>query len=234
MATKTNDQIILEQIVKERCSESGDEMSITEYFELYTASELLKDFDLSYDDIKYGIVGNGGDGGIDSLFIFLNGELVKEDTPINFNQRKNEIELILIQSKTSFNLKEDAVVKFRETAEDLFNLANNPNDFSKRYNQELIDKAKLFRSIYTGLAKNFPKLTIKYYYATQGDEIHNNVKGKVEKLQESVNQMFNGSNFNFQFIGAKQLLEITRSVPSTSRALEVSESPITTLSGSYI
>lgn len=113
MTKPTNDQIILSQIIKSKCAESENELTESEYFEIYTASEILKDHDLSYDDVKYGIVGEGGDGGIDSIFTFLNGELVKEDTPINKNQKKNVIELKIIQSKTSSSFKEDSITKFR-------------------------------------------------------------------------------------------------------------------------
>lgn len=234
MKQKTNDQIILEEILKDKHAESEDSLTFSEYFEIFSASEILKDFDVSYDDIDYGIVGNGGDGGIDSIFTFLNGELLKEDTDINFNQKKNNIELILIQSKTSPKFKEDAIIKFKETTEDLFNLANNTDDFVERYNQDLVDKVKLFRSAYKKLAKTFPKLEAKYFYVTQGTEVHPNVEGKVLKLQESFTKMFGGSEFIFEFVGAKQLLEMTRKVPITSRILEVSESPISTVSGSYI
>lgn len=234
MAQKTNDQIILEQIIKERCAESGDELTVSEYFEIYSASEILKNYDLSYDDISYGIVGDGGDGGIDSIYTFINGEPLKEDTPINTNQRKNHIELIIIQSKTSASFKEDAVIKFRESAQDLFNLANNPDDYAARYNADLIDKVKLFRDSYAKLAKTFPKIEIRYFYATQGDEVHCNVSGKVQKLQEDVVKMFSGADFSFEFIGASKLLEMTRNVPSTSRILEVAESPIGTTAGSYL
>jgi hypothetical protein len=105
MSQKTNDQIILEQIIRERCTESDDELSFAEYFEIYTASEILKDYDLTYDDITYGIVGDGGDGGIDSIFTFVNGEPLKEDTSINTGQKKNHIELVIIQSKPPHPLK---------------------------------------------------------------------------------------------------------------------------------
>jgi hypothetical protein len=234
MNQKTNDQIILEQIIKEKCAESDDELSIPEYFEIYTASEILKDYDLTYDDISYGIVGDGGDGGIDSIFTFINGEPLKEDTPINSNQKKNHIELVLIQSKTSANFKEDVIVKFRETAQDLFNLANNPDNYTARYNSNLIDKVKLFRDAYTKLAKTFPKFEIRYFYATQGNEVHPNVEGKVPKLREDIIKMFGGAEFSFEFVGASRLLEMTRNVPSTSRILEVAESPISTIAGSYL
>lgn len=193
MAQKTNDQIILEQIIKEKCDESGDELSLAEYFEIYSASEILKDYDLTYDDITYGIVGDGGDGGIDSIFTFVNGEPLKEDTIVNTNQKKNHIELILIQSKTSPTFKEDAVIKFRETAQDLFNLANNPDDFTARYNIDLIDKVKLFRDSYSKLAKTFPKIEIRYFYTSQGNEVHPNVQGKVPKLQDDIAKLFGGA-----------------------------------------
>ncbi|WP_288739449.1 AIPR family protein [uncultured Rheinheimera sp.] len=234
MAQKTNDQIILEQIIKERCAESGNELTLSEYFEIYSASEILKNHDLTYDDISYGIVGDGGDGGIDSIYTFINGELLKEDTIINANQKKNHIELIIIQSKTSTSFKEDAVIKFRESAQDLFNLANNPDDYSARYNADLIDKVKIFRDSYAKLAKTFPRVEIRYFYTTQGDEVHPNVSGKVSKLQEDIVKMFSGADFSFEFIGASELLEMTRNVPSTSRVLEVAESPIGTTAGSYL
>ncbi|MGN3972001.1 hypothetical protein ACLD4N_22610, partial [Cronobacter sakazakii] len=124
ISKKTNDQIILEQILKDKKNELGTDIKDTEFFELYSASEILKDYDVTYDDIEYGIVGNGGDGGIDSIFTFVNGELQKEDTQLNTQVRKNHIELVIIQSKTSPTFKEDAIIKFRETIQDLFDLGN--------------------------------------------------------------------------------------------------------------
>jgi len=234
MSTLTNDQVILQQIIKSKIAESDGDLSQTEYFEIYSASEILKDFDVSYDDVRYGIVGDGGDGGIDSMFTFLNGEPVREDTEINANQKKNIIEVKIIQSKTSTTFSESAVTKFRETAEDLFNLSNDPQDFATRYNQELIDKARIFRDVYEKLAITFPRLDISYYYASQGDQIHPNVSGKVEKLESAINNLFSGATFKFDFIGAKKLLELTRNIPSTSRILEVAETPISTEAGSYV
>lgn len=232
MTKPTNDQIILKQILEENCI--GQDITISEYFEIYASTEILKNHDLNYDDILYGIAGNGGDGGIDSIYTFLNGELIKEDSKINTNSKNNHVELIIIQSKTSATFKEAAITKFRETSEDLLNLGNNPNDYLERYTEDLIEKAKIFRNVFSKLAKTFPKLNINYFYVTQGTEIHPNVQGKVEKLQETVLSMFGGANFSFKFIGASELLQMTRDVPTTSRILEVSESPIGTAAGSYV
>lgn len=234
MNTKNNDQVILENIIQGKIAELDTPVSYSDYFEIYSASEVLKDYDLTYDDITDGIVANGGDGGIDSIFFFLNGELIKEDTEINYNQKKNYMDLVLIQSKTSNSFNEAAIIKFRESAEDLFDLSNDLDTFNKRYNSDLIEKIKKFREVFGRLVTTFPKLTIKYFYVTSGDSIHPNVEAKVAKLQETVAALFSGTTFSFDFVGARRLVEMTRNVPSSSRILEVSESPISTESGSYV
>ena len=46
--------------------------------------------------------------------------------------------------------------------------------------------------------------------------------------------MFTGSKFSFDFVGASNLVELNRKVKSTSRMMELAESPIATASGSYL
>jgi len=234
MLKKTNDQIVLEQIVTEKCKESGGTISYAEYFEIYSAEQVLKHHDLTYDEILSGIVASGGDGGIDSIYTFINGELLDEDTKVNTAQKQNSIDLYIIQSKTSPSFSEASITKFRETAEDLFNLSNNVDSHSARYNKELRERAALFRKAYGLLAKSFPKLRVKYFYVTQGTDVHSNVENKVPKLEKCIQELFGGSEFFFQFVGASKLLEMTRDSPSTTRILEISESPISTAGGSYI
>ncbi|MEB5757366.1 hypothetical protein MXM45_24085 [Citrobacter cronae] len=121
MAELTNSQTIMEKIIREEAAEQN--ISYPEYFEIYTAAQILKDYDVTYSDIEYSIVGDGGDGGIDSIYTFLNGELIKEDTDYLKGGKHNSIELVIIQSKTSKTFAEDAVVKFNEVARDLFNIS---------------------------------------------------------------------------------------------------------------
>lgn len=236
MSKKTNDQIILEQILKDKKSELGIDINDADFFELYSASEILKDYDVTYDDIEYGIVGNGGDGGIDSIFTFINGELQKEDTQLNTQVRKNHIELVIIQSKTSATFKEDAIIKFRETIQDLFDLGNDLENFKNRYNSLLLEKIDLFRNSYSTLAKTFPTILIKFFYVTQGvdADTHHNVIDKASKLRHDIHRLFSGSICEFNFIGATTLLEMSRNIPASSRTLEISEQPISTSAGSYI
>ena len=45
----------------------------------FSASQILKDYDLSDEEIENGIVGSGNDGGCDGIYIFLNKNLIMSD-----------------------------------------------------------------------------------------------------------------------------------------------------------
>lgn len=74
-----NDQVLLDQIVEEQRMARAPTTSVTDFFELYVAEQVLKDYDLSDEEVEYGLVGSNHDGGIDGIYTFANGELVQED-----------------------------------------------------------------------------------------------------------------------------------------------------------
>lgn len=82
--------------------------------------------------------------------------------------------------------------------------------------------------------KSFPDLTFSYYYSTLGEEVHVNVIDKGNPLKDTISKMFTGSKFSLEFIGASKLVELNRKVKSTSRMMELAESPIATVNGSYL
>ncbi|WP_426768606.1 AIPR family protein [Erwinia aphidicola] len=234
MTELTNSQTIMEKIIREEATEQN--IKYSDYFEVYTAAQILKDYDITYSDIEYSIVGDGGDGGIDSIYTFLNGELIKEDTDYSKGGKHNNIELVIIQSKTSKNFKEDAVVKFNEVARDLFNISSDitTDEMIRRYNEDLRSRVSIFRDVYSNLMKSFPDLTFSYYYSTLGEDVHVNVIDKGGPLKDTISRMFTGSKFSLDFIGASKLVELNRKVKNTSRMMELAESPIATVNGSYL
>ncbi len=64
----TNDQLILSEFLQQRKVDIAKEMDESKFFELFVSEQILKDLDLSWDELEEGVVGAGGDGGIDSLF----------------------------------------------------------------------------------------------------------------------------------------------------------------------
>jgi hypothetical protein len=222
----TNDLIILERILEQRQAEIGPELDSATFFELFVAEQALKDYDLSYDELRSGRVGGGGNGGIDALYLFANGELVQEDTDLSALKRQVAIDLVIIQAKVHTGFSETALDKLHSVTADLLNLSADHTALAAVYNTELLAAMKTFRTTYETLAARFPKLTVSYFYATKGDEPHPNVQRKVTRLQELVRQHFSAAEFTFQFLGAKQLLELARRAPRVSHTLRLSENPI--------
>jgi hypothetical protein len=51
-------------------------------FEIYSIEQILKDSDLSDDDIASGNFGGGDDGGVDGMYLFINRNLILDETQL--------------------------------------------------------------------------------------------------------------------------------------------------------
>src|SRR5436190_19224614 len=74
----------LEQILAEvRKTYPG--LSEDKFFEIFAAEQVLKSLriELDSDELRGGIKGGGGDGGIDAVFLFVNRRLIQEDTDLS-------------------------------------------------------------------------------------------------------------------------------------------------------
>ena len=59
-----NDQVLLDQILEEQRVSRAPTATKSDFFEQYVAEQVLKDYDLSDDEVEYGLTGGGHDGGI--------------------------------------------------------------------------------------------------------------------------------------------------------------------------
>lgn len=86
----TNNQLLLKECIQQECDENGLYDSLNSFFEYFAASQILKNYDMSDDEISDGIIGGGNDGGCDGMYIFLNNDLISQDQFANLtapNQR---------------------------------------------------------------------------------------------------------------------------------------------------
>src|ERR1700735_3676862 len=78
-------------------TEQGAGLSDSKAFERYTAEQVLKDYDLSNEEIESGDFGGGDDGGIDLFYLFMHHQLITLATAAPVPAGR--IELHLIQAK---------------------------------------------------------------------------------------------------------------------------------------
>lgn len=222
-----NDRILLNVILEQEKEKIDPSASPSDFFEFFTAEQILKDFDLSYDEIESGIVGGGNDGGIDGLYILVNGEMVQEESDVTSSKINNiTLDVIIIQSKTTDGFAETPVERFITFSDDIFDLSKDTADLNDIYNESLIGAIERYKSVQTQLASKFPTLRITFVYASKGITPSVGVRNKVEKLLKAVRSHFSDADVNFQFVGASELLKMARRKPQTSYTLSLVENPL--------
>lgn len=221
-----NDQVLLKLILEEQRLARTPTASESDFFEQYAAEQILKDFDLSDEEIEYGLIGGGGDGGIDGMYTFANGELVQEDFDHSSLKKNIAIDVFIIQSKISSGFDETSINKLIAVTTDLFELSQPISSFSGTYNDGILSAVGLFRDLYLATAGRFPALRFWYSFVARGADqnVHPNVARRAEALKGKVQQLFPQAKFEFQFKGATDLLSLARRQPTTSFELRFTES----------
>ena len=86
-----NTRVLLDQFLEQQKSERTTPLPDDTAFELFVCEQVLKDSELSVDELSSGIVGGGNDGGIDGVYAFVNEQLIADDSEIfdsNFSASK--------------------------------------------------------------------------------------------------------------------------------------------------
>lgn len=231
-----NDLIVLNSILTQKREAAGTALSENEYFEIFSFEQALKDYELSYDEILSGSVDNGDDGGIDGFFIFLNKDFLDGDSDLVGVKKNPLLEIYLIQSKISSSFSEKAIDALIATIQDLFDLSKDISSIEKFYNSGVIEKAEILREKYVSLANLHPRILVKYVYASKGSllDIHPKVSNKVDILKELTGKYFTGALVEFIFLGARELLEMSRLEKSYSLQLKFLESYISRGEDNYV
>lgn len=229
-----NNQIILETLIEQNRKELYPELSVDEYFNVFVTEQILKDLELSYDEIEEGIVDNGGDGGIDSIYTFVNQQLIQRDADLIEGKRNAIIDVYIIQAKNVNSFGETPIEKCNSSALDLFDLNKSIDELRTVYNSDLLANIEVFRRQYLHLASKFPILKFHYFYVTKGSEIHQNVKRKVPMLIDTIRKHFDKADVNFEFVTAKKLIDLSRKERLRSKDIALNDNPISTQDGGYI
>ncbi len=98
-----NDRIVLEQYLEQSRQQVAPELTLDGFFNVFVCEQILKNQDLGYDELLAGIVDGGGDGGIDAIYCFVNGDLVQGDFDSSLYRSNPEIELVVVHSLRSRN-----------------------------------------------------------------------------------------------------------------------------------
>lgn len=230
-----NAQILLENLIEQEFRNNDNYSNISEYFEFFSASQILKNQGLSDDEVDNGIVGKGLDGGCDSIYLFLNNLLITPDVVEHISAPKDSIlEMIIIQSKKTTSFGEDAVMKWKTISGNLLDLSKTTTDFTARYNADILEAFTTFRDTYTRLITSRVKLKFRFYYATLASKLHPNVIQQSEELKDTIKGLFPNAVVEVTFVDSDTLFEMYNAVIENRVNLKFADIPISPNQKNYV
>lgn len=226
MKKLANARLVLDELLQEHRKALPSDIEDSEHFELFVSEQVLRAYKLENEEINSGIVAGGNDGQIDSIYLFVNGNLLQGDVTEGdlAEYRKNVVlDLVVIQSKREDSFTETAIQKMDDTISDLFDLEKTIEELKKLYNTDLISAIERARVARRLLSTRFPVLNVEVFYATKGDtdDLGKKQRDRASSLQKKVlSASPTETHFKFTFLGARELIQIASKAPKTERTLK--------------
>lgn len=217
--------VLLGQAIEAQKSNYPSGLSPDELFEVFCADNILKNYELSYDQVAKGIVDGTQDGGIDGVYLFVNKQLIEEDTDISIFKSPVDIEVIVIQSKHQASFKEAALDRLSASLPMLLDLSKPIDAMKATYNAAVIDAFTRYREAIGKLSKEFPSVRVEVFYCSKGDAPGAPLIAKAEALQGTLTKLVHGT-VQFKFFGADNLYSLAREQRRYVGELQTSGAPL--------
>ena len=223
----SNNQILIRECIKQEHEEYDPNLSEDSYFELFCASQILKNYDLDDDELIHGITDGPNDGGCDGMYVFLNNDLLTEDQIDNLSSPKgSSLRLVIMQAKNTTGFGEDAIMKWKTVVQNLMDMSSNIDDYQDRYSDPVRSGFMLFRDALTKLIRNQIKVQIQFFYTTLAVEVHPNTKAQADELIGVVTGLYPSAKVEVSFVGADELMSFYNSEAELSVSLKFADQPI--------
>lgn len=228
----SNDKVILEGCIKQFKEFNEIDLPESEIFELFSLSQIHKDRNITFENIQGTIVDGGNDGGVDSIMVFINEDIVEtidEVENIEFSN-KTVSRFIVSQCKKENSFKESALDKLLATIPILFDLEKNEIALISRFNSDVVSQALLLRDVWQKTAINGGEIYIELIYTCNAPEVEFNsvFSNKVDQLRALIADIFSTSNIEFTNYSSKELLLLYQKQRSNRLTIEFKDRPLST------
>jgi hypothetical protein len=204
---------ILQSIISRFKNENEFDDSI-DIFSIFSLMQIFKNEDIELSDIEDSIIDGGGDGGIDSIIIMIDGNLIKTMEEFDDFKRENDdhasnstrLNIYFSQVKNSPRFRESVWEKMLSTF--IFIYEKDSVDYA--LNPEAKEKINLVKKCIDFVITFSNLINIKINYVTTGDTllISQGVKAKEDQLLSKLKQFTNAQKIEIAYYGGNELREI--------------------------
>jgi hypothetical protein len=218
---------VLKHVIEKSRLQDKPGWKADEYFELFAAQQTLKlrRFNLDPTEIESGVVGGGGDAGVDGFYVFVNKKFVREDTdPMIFKDQQLNFELVILQAKNTTSFEESVPQKLKDFAEQCLPMGSTLGEAQQKlFGEPLLTAVKTFHDIYElGLLKQ-PKLTIFYAHVSLGEQIDPKVDIRRDFLVAKTREIFTTAEVHYAYLTGSKLLTLFNQHPEETIPLVTQE-----------
>lgn len=226
MATKHNEVVLLETRLNENHAKVMPSASMDEFFQLDAIDTVLRQRDLTHQEIEDGVVDGSDDGGVDAAFVFVNGDLISDLSAIRPSDGAS-IHLHVLQVKNESGFSETALQKLIDSLPQLCALGAVDEKLLMEFNPKVVERFGLFRQTFLAHSSFIPDLSITVSYVSKSVAPANSkVLAKANRLRQAMLREFSSAAVEIGFIGARELNVFFRSRKKKTTELRFSEQPI--------
>lgn len=207
-----NDKILVDGIIDERLIKCIPSDRRDEIFEFLANEQILKDFALSSDDILGGIVDGRNDGGIDAIYVIVNGHLVNDVEAFVWPRSGCELNIVFVTCKHHDTFKLAPVDSLVASISELIDFSLPNDSLSADYNSDVLDARSRLLNTYRKTSPRLQEFSFEIFYASRGDtkDIGENIESRSSQLIEIVKRNFSNVEAKFIFFGSTEIIESYR------------------------
>ena len=216
-----NDIVLLDGIIDQRTADGFPSHQADEVFEYFVFEQILKDYDLSREELESGWVDGRDDGGVDGFFTIVNGHLLRDPDTFAWPRRNAIIDVVIVTAKHHATFQQAPLHSLLATLPELLDFSRQKAQLKGSYSDILLKARSQFHLAYRRLASITPTLSFRFVYASRGNsaEVAENVGARAKQIVGLVETQFSASKALFDFVGATELVTLYRRTKTFSLSL---------------
>lgn len=219
-----NDVVLIDSLLQQNQAVTPS-TQIGELFERFVLEQILKNFDLSNEELEFGWTDGSHDGGIDGFYVLINGRLLTDPTDFSWPKTGAEIQVFLVTCKHHATFQQVPLDALLASVQELFDLSRTNAQLAGKYSTDIKRCRDIFIAAFRQLSLYRPALTFNMFYASRGETtlLGESISARAKQLVNLFNQYFSGATATFTALGATELVELHREVKSFALDLPVQE-----------
>jgi len=216
-----NDKVLLDGIIDDLIEEKLPSDRRGEAFEYFAIEQILKDADLSKDEIETIRVDGRDDGGIDGFLILVNGNVLSDLDSFVWPRVGSVLEVSIITCKHHDTFKQAPLDNLAASLTELFDFGLERDSLKGDYSDQVLKYRENLKLAYRKLSPRMSKFIINFSYASRGDTLNigESVVSRSEQIKSIAKDSFSSCEPSFTFYGCAELIELHRKMPNYSLEL---------------